>query len=300
MHAVLAFPNIGPEIFAIDFGFFRFGLRWYAMAYIVGIILGWRMAVFLVRRERLWQGRAPLTSSQVDDYVTWIIIGIIAGGRIGYVLFYKPLDFLARPWEIPMIWQGGMAFHGGAIGVALAIYFFAKRQDAPLANVADMTAMCIPPGIFLGRLANFINAELWGLPSTVPWAVVFPTVSAQDCPGVEGACARHPSQLYEAGLEGLLLGLMMFWLIYARGWLKTPWAITGVFLAGYGASRFLVEFYRQADAQYITPENPLGYVIELGFVGLKMGQLLSLPMIVGGIALLALARRQREVQRDSA
>ncbi len=185
-----------------------------------------------------------------------------------------------------------MSFHGGFIGVMIVILTFARRIGSPAGSVADMLVTCVPPGIFLGRIANFVNAELWGLPTSVPWGVVFPGAAAQDCPMVEGACARHPSQLYEAGLEGLVLGALLLWLVLARGWLKTPWAITGTFIAGYGIARFVVEFFRQADPQYITAANPMGYVVELGDWGLKMGQLLSTPMILAGLILLIWARRR--------
>lgn len=293
MQAVIPFPDISPEIFSIDIGSFTFALRWYAMAYIVGIIIGWRMAVALVRRPALWRADAPpLTPEQVDDFITWVIIGIIAGGRLGFVLFYAPAHYLSNPWEIPMIWNGGMSFHGGFIGVMVVIFAFARKVGAAAGSVADMLVVCVPPGLLLGRIANFINAELWGLPSTLPWAVIFPGPDAQDCPLVEGPCARHPSQLYEAGLEGIVLGALLLFLALSRGWLKKPWSITGTFIAGYGAARFAVEFFRQADAQYITATNPMGYVVPLGEWGLKMGQLLSLPMILAGLALLIWARRR--------
>ena len=290
MQAGIPFPNIGPDIFSIDLGGFTFALRWYAMAYIVGIIVGWCMAVALVKRPALWRGDPPLTPAQVDDFITWIILGIIVGGRIGFVLFYQPAYYLSNPLEIPMIWQGGMSFHGGFLGVMLVIWIFARRHGAALGSMADMTAICVPPGLFLGRIANFINAELWGLPTSQPWGVIFPGAAAQDCPLVDGLCARHPSQLYEAGLEGLLLGGVLLTMALGRGWLKTPWAITGLFIGGYGAARFFVEFFRQADAQYITPDNPFGYVVTLGDWGLKMGQTLSLPMLLIGLALLIWAR----------
>ncbi|MDF0601545.1 prolipoprotein diacylglyceryl transferase [Psychromarinibacter sp. C21-152] len=292
MQAVIQFPAISPEIFSIDIGDFTFALRWYAMAYIVGIIIGWRMAVALVKRPALWDGTPPMTKDQVDDFMTWVILGIILGGRLGFVLFYQPGYYLQNPLEIPMIWQGGMSFHGGFIGVMLAIFGFAWRVGSPAGSVADMLVTCTPPGLLLGRIANFINAELWGLPTSVPWGVVFPGAAAQNCPMVEGACARHPSQLYEAGLEGLVLGALLLWLALARGWLKTPWAITGTFIAGYGIARFFVEFFRQADPQYITAANPMGYVVALGDWGLKMGQLLSTPMILAGLILLIWARRR--------
>ena len=292
MLAVLPFPQIDPEIFSIEVYGYSFALRWYAMAYIAGILIGWRLAVRLVRTARIWRDAPPLTDEQVEEFLTWIILGIVLGGRLGFVLFYQPGYYLQNPLEIPMIWQGGMAFHGGFLGVAAAILFYSRKVGAPLGSVADILALCVPPGLLFGRLANFINAELWGRPSDLPWAVIFPTVAAQDCPGVAPPCARHPSQLYEAGLEGLLLGALLLFLAFARGWLKTPWLLTGTFIAGYGLARFFVEFFREADAQFITPDNPLGHVIGTASVGITMGQLLSLPMVVVGLALLIWARRR--------
>ncbi|MDF0597830.1 prolipoprotein diacylglyceryl transferase [Psychromarinibacter halotolerans] len=292
MLAAIPFPSVSPEIFSIDIGSFTFALRWYAMAYIVGIIIGWRMAVAFVRRPQLWRGEPPMTAAQVDDFVTWVIVGVILGGRLGFVLFYAPGYYLTHPLEILQIWNGGMSFHGGFLGVMTVILVYSRRIGAATGSVADMLVAATPPGLLLGRIANFINAELWGLPTTMPWGVVFPGGAAQDCPLVDGPCARHPSQLYEAGLEGLLLGLLILFLVFARKWFRTPWAITGVFIGGYGGARFFVEFFRQADAQYITLDNPLGHVVRLGDAGLSMGQLLSLPMLLIGIALVVWARRR--------
>jgi len=185
-----------------------------------------------------------------------------------------------------------MAFHGGFLGVVVAGLIFAWKYQISIPKLADLAALCAPPGLLFGRIANFINAELWGRPTEVPWGVIFPGVRAQDCPEVAGLCARHPSQLYEAGLEGLVLGLALVWLAFARGWLKTSGAICGFFLAGYGTARFFVEFYRVADDQYITPDNPLGRVVFIGDFGLSMGQLLSTPMILVGLAFIVLARRR--------
>ncbi|MGR3467812.1 MAG: prolipoprotein diacylglyceryl transferase [Shimia sp.] len=286
MILAIPFPDISPEIFSIEIGGFQFALRWYALSYIVGIVIGWRMLVAAVRRPGLWPGgTAPATPVQVDDLVTWIIIGIIVGGRLGFVLFYEPAYYLANPIDILKVWQGGMAFHGGFLGVVIASAIFLRKNGIPVAQIADGIAMSTPPALALVRVANFINAELWGRPTDVPWAVIFPGPLAQACPGVEGLCARHPSQLYEAALEGVVLGLVLLWLVYRRGTFTWPWLTTGVFLAGYGAARIFVEFYRQADPQFITPDNPTGAV----FVGMTMGQLLSLPMLLVGLALIALA-----------
>jgi phosphatidylglycerol:prolipoprotein diacylglycerol transferase len=293
MVLAIPFPDIGPEIFAVDIGGFHLALRWYALAYIAGILIGWQLIAAALRRPSLWPGdTAPMTKDHLDDFLTWSILGVILGGRLGYVLFYKPAYFAANPAEIPAVWQGGMSFHGGFLGVIAVAVIFARRNAIPLPQLADALAIAAPVGLMLGRIANFINAELWGRPTDVPWSVVFPGAAAQDCPGVLGPCARHPSQLYEAGLEGLALGALLVFLAFGRGWFKTPWRLTGLFFAGYGLSRFVVEFYRQADDQYITADNPLGHVIRLGEAGLSMGQLLSLPMIAVGLALIVWAKRR--------
>jgi phosphatidylglycerol:prolipoprotein diacylglycerol transferase len=185
-----------------------------------------------------------------------------------------------------------MSFHGGFLGVVVAAWLYCRQQGIPMLPTADALAVATPPGLFLGRLSNFINAELWGRPTTLPWGVAFPGEAAQTCEGVVGICARHPSQLYEAALEGLLLGLLLLWLVWRQGWLKRPGQTAGLFFAGYGLARFFVEFFRQADAQYIGPDNPLGHVVQFGPAGLSMGQVLSLPMIFGGLALIWLARRR--------
>ncbi|MFV2053499.1 prolipoprotein diacylglyceryl transferase [Aliiroseovarius sp. YM-037] len=293
MIGLIPFPDIGPDIFTLEIGDFAFSLRWYAMAYIVGIIIGWRIAVRAVKNASLWRNDTPpMTPSQVEDFLTWIVLGIVLGGRLGFVLFYQPAYYLQNPAEILMIWQGGMSFHGGMIGVVLAALIYCRRHWLPVLSVADMMAIATPPGLLLGRIANFINAELWGRPTDAPWGVAFPGAAAQDCPDVVGLCARHPSQLYEAGLEGLILGGVLLFLAWSRGWLKVPGQITGAFGVGYGLSRFIVEYFRQADAQFITPDNPMGHVLSLGPVGMSMGQLLSLPMIILGIALILWARRR--------
>ncbi len=289
----IPFPDISPTLVEIPLGPITLAIRWYALAYIAGIILGVWIASRAIARPGLWRRETPpMTRADLDDFVTWLILGIILGGRLGYVIFYEPAHFLANPGDIPKVWQGGMSFHGGAIGVALAALIFVIRRNIPAAGMADLIALCTPPGLLFGRLANFINAELWGRPTDVPWAVVFPGTSAQNCLGVEGLCARHPSQLYEAGLEGLLLGLVLLWLAFARGWLRKPGAICGLFLAGYGAARFFVEYFRVADEQFVTTENPLGRVLFVGDFGLSMGQLLSLPMFLGGVIIVIVAMRR--------
>ncbi len=292
MILALPFPDIAPEIFSVEIGGITLALRWYALAYIAGILIGWRLAVAAVRRPALWPAdRAPMSAGDVDDLLTAVVLGILVGGRLGFVLFYQPEYYLANPMQIPAIWQGGMSFHGGMLGVAVAGVLVAVRRGINIMGLLDTMALATPPGLLLGRIANFINAELWGRPTDLPWGVIFPGAAAQDCPGVAGACARHPSQLYEAGLEGLLLGLLLVWLAFARGWLKRPGAVTGLFLMGYAVSRMLVELVRQADPQFITPDNPMGHVVQIGGAGLSMGQLLSLPMLAIGAALVLAARR---------
>lgn len=287
----LPFPEIRPEIFTITLFGMEFALRWYALAYIAGLVIGWRIITGLMRRPGLWGGQAPMAPHLVEDLLTAVILGVILGGRLGFVLFYQPGHYLANPGEILKVWQGGMSFHGGFLGVMVAGLWFCRRHAIEPLAVADAFALAAPAGLGLGRLANFINAELWGRPTGLPWGVIFPGDAAQDCPGVIGACARHPSQLYEAGFEGLVLGLVL-WLLLRRGALQRPGLLLGVFLIGYGVSRFLVEMVRQADAQFITPDNPLGHVIGSGSLGLSMGQLLSLPMIAVGLWFALRARRR--------
>jgi len=291
--AVLPFPNIGPEIFSIDLGGFHLALRWYALAYIAGILIGWRLILQTLNSPQLWPAQtAPMNSEHLEAMLTWLVLGIIAGGRLGFVFFYQPAYYLSNPLQIPMVWQGGMSFHGGFLGVVLAVWFFSRHHKLHVPSIADALAFATPAGLMLGRISNFINAELWGRPSEAPWAVIFPGEQAQNCPGVLELCARHPSQLYEAALEGLLLGTLLLFLVWRRDWLKKPGQITGLFFAGYGVSRFIVELFRQADNQFITPDNPMGYVLSAGNMGLSMGQLLSLPMIIVGVLVIAWARRR--------
>ncbi|MBN2907852.1 MAG: prolipoprotein diacylglyceryl transferase [Rhodobacteraceae bacterium] len=294
MQAVLTFPDLSPEIFSISLFGMQFALRWYALAYIAGIVIGWRLVVALMRRPALWpHDRPPMTPEQVEELLTWIILGVILGGRLGFVLFYQPGYYLSHPAEILMVWQGGMSFHGGFLGVVVALTVFARKHGVALMSAADALAVATPPGLMLGRIANFINAELWGRPSDLPWAVVFPTEMAQFCPGWASVpCARHPSQLYEAGLEGLVLGAVLLILVLGRGAGRHPGRLTGVFFLGYGLARFTVELFRQADYQFITPDNPMGHVLHWHGMGLSMGQLLSLPMMAVGLGLLWHARRR--------
>lgn len=285
--AALPFPEISPEIFSIEIGTMTFALRWYALAYIAGLLLGWRLCLRLIRQVAHWPDQTPpLTAQQLEQLLNWIVLGVILGGRLGFVLFYQPEHYLTRPLDVLKIWQGGMSFHGGFLGVSVAVLFFAWRNRLSVFGIADLLALSAPIGLFLGRLANFINAELWGRPASLPWGVVFPGEAAQFCPGVVGLCARHPSQVYEAVLEGLVLGALLLTLGLRYAWLRSPGALTGVFLAGYGLARFLVEFVRQPDLQFVTDANPIGHVLHFGIGGLTMGQLLSAPMIVVGMALI--------------
>ena len=291
MPLAIPFPPVSPELFSVTLFGVEFALRWYALAYIVGIVIGWRIARAALRTPRLWSDhRPPMSSERLEELLTWIVIGILVGGRLGFVLFYQPAYYLAHPAEIPAIWQGGMSFHGGLAGVALAAWWFTARHGLAKASTADLLALATPPGLLLGRIANFVNAELWGRPTDLPWGVVFPGAAAQACPDVTGTCARHPSQLYEAGLEGLVLGGVLIWLAWSRLALRQPGTILGVFIGGYGVARFLVEFVRQPDAQFAGPGNPVGHALRLGEYGLTMGQLLSLPMIALGLVLVARAR----------
>ena len=262
MIASIVFPDIDPV--AISIG--PLMMRWYAIAYIAGLLIGWYYARRLTRRPP-----GLVTERAVDDFLLWATLGVILGGRFGYVLFYKPGYYLQNPLEVLFIWQGGMSFHGGLLGVAVAIALFARSIKVPVFALSDIVAAAAPIGLFFGRIANFINAELYGRPSDLPWAVLFP---GETLP-------RHPSQLYEAALEGLLLFLVLF-VLTRRGALERHGLLTGVFLIGYALARAAVELVREPDAH-------LGHLI----AGATMGQLLSLPMLLFGIAILAWSRPAR-------
>jgi len=281
MLLTLPFPNIDPEIFAIDLFGFHLALRWYALAYIAGLVIGWRIVVRMMRRTDIWGGEAPTTAEKTEDLLTWLVLGVVFGGRIGHVLFYNP-EILQHPADILKVWEGGMSFHGGFLGVVVAVFIFTKINKISFWSLADALVVVAPIGLFLGRIANFIKPELWGRPTNVPWAVYFPDPVAMTCPDTWlTLCTRHPSQLYEAALEGIVLGLVLFLLAYRRGLLKFPARATAIFFFGYGISRVLVEGFRQADAQFVTPDNPFGHVV----LGMTQGQLLSLPMVVIGLIL---------------
>ncbi len=264
---ILTFPAFDPVLISVG----PFVVRWYALAYIVGILLGWVYARHIIRSEKLWGGPAPMAVTDFDDFVLWVTLGVILGGRTGYVLFYNPVYFAAHPLEIVQLWKGGMSFHGGFVGVVLAVVLFARRRRIPFLSLGDVTAAVYPIGHFLGRIANFINGELWGRSTDVPWAMVFPG---------GGPLPRHPSQLYEAVLEGLVL-LIVLNICMRAGALKRPGLVLGIFAAGYGITRCFCELFREPDVQ-------------LGFLwgGLTMGMLLSLPLILVGIALIVAALRR--------
>lgn len=295
---MIPFPNISPEIFTLHLFGLELSLRWYALAYLVGLLVGWRIMVALMRRPALWGDAAPMRPAQVEELLTWVILGVVLGGRLGFVLFYEPAYYLANPAQIPVLWHGGMSFHGGFLGVVVASWWFCRRHGIPALRLADALAVATPVGLGLGRIANFINAELWGRPTDLPWGVIFPGEAAQACAGITGPCARHPSQLYEAGLEGVLLALVL-WALVAMGGLRRPGQALGVFVMGYGLSRFVVEFFRQADAQFITPDNPLGHVLGGPVWGVSMGQVLSLPMVLIGLAFFLRARARPVVAQTA-
>nr|WP_282449326.1 prolipoprotein diacylglyceryl transferase [Roseibium sp. CAU 1639] len=265
---VLPFPAIDPVIVEIG----PFALRWYALAYIVGILLAWRYMRALVQNDRLWGSMQRPSPLDIDDFVLWGTLGIILGGRLGYVIAYDPAKYFSNPGEILAVWTGGMSFHGGFAGTVIAMILFSWKRGIPLWTLFDLAGCAAPIGLFFGRLANFINSELWGRPSDVPWAVVFPT---------GGPEPRHPSQLYEAALEGIVLFLVLRLLSHRFKLLQKPGFLAGAFAFGYGIARSISELYRVPDAH-------IGYLS--GF--LTMGILLSLPMILAGLAAMIWAARK--------
>lgn len=283
----IPFPPLSPEIFALDIGGFHLALRWYALAYITGLLGGWMLVRAAIRTPRLWQGAPALSEVRLEQLLTWVIAGVILGGRIGYVLFYQPELYLQNPLQILRVWEGGMSFHGGFLGVVIATILFCRIHRIAILPVGDLIAMVAPLGLFLGRLANFVNAELWGRATDLPWAVGFPGEAAL-CAGA--VCGRHPSQLYEALLEGVVLGALTIWAVWRGGWLAHPGRVMGLFIAGYGVARFAVEFVRQPDAQFISAGNPLGLAWHIGGWGLTQGQALSVPMVAVGLWFLLRAR----------
>jgi phosphatidylglycerol---prolipoprotein diacylglyceryl transferase len=269
---VLPFPAINPVLISVG----PFAVRWYALAYIVGIIAGWFYARAIIAAPKLWGGAAPFTVADFDDFIIWITLGIILGGRIGYVLFYNLPHFLGHPVEILELWSGGMSFHGGVLGCIVATIAFGHYRGLSILSLGDVTTAVAPIGLFLGRIANFINGELWGRPTDVPWAMIFP---------YGGPIPRHPSQLYEAALEGLLL-LFVLGLMVRLGALKRPGVVAGSAAIGYGVVRIFCEFFREPDVQ-------------LGFLwgGLTMGMLLCIPLVLAGLGLLAYALMRQPIAK---
>jgi phosphatidylglycerol:prolipoprotein diacylglycerol transferase len=263
----LAFPHIDPVLINIG----PLPIRWYALAYIAGLLLGWTYARRLVQIKEFWGSAKAPAPVDVDDLLVYAAMGVIFGGRLGYVIFYNPAYYLAHPLEIFALWNGGMSFHGGLAGTILAIYILARRKGIPVLSLTDVCAAAVSVGIFLGRIANFIKPELWGRPSDVPWAMVFPGA---------GPLPRHPSQLYEAGLEGLVLFFALR-LAIQFGALARPGLLAGLFALGYALARIACEFFREPDPQ-------LGFLIG----GATMGMLLSLPLVAAGIILIGCAWRK--------
>ncbi|KZL14468.1 prolipoprotein diacylglyceryl transferase [Pseudovibrio sp. Ad37] len=269
----IPFPMIDPVL--IEFG--PLAIRWYALAYIAGILLAWRYMIVTVRNSPLWNKTAHPTATDIDDFVMWATLGIVLGGRLGYVLFYNLPYYLANPADILAVWEGGMAFHGGLLGMIVVLIIYSRARGLSGWTMFDLAAIAAPIGLFFGRIANFINSELWGRPTDVAWAVVFPTGGPQP---------RHPSQLYEAALEGALLFLVLRLLSHRFKLLQKPGVLAGSFAIGYGLARTFVEFYRVPDAH-------IGYLA--GFF--TMGMLLSLPMVLIGIAVVIWAlKRNTEIK----
>lgn len=269
MLAEILYPLIDPV--AISIG--PLPIRWYALAYIAGLTGGWFYARRLVMNDALWGAVRRPSALALDDLVVYVAFGVVLGGRLAYVIFYNPGFFLSHPEKIFAVWEGGMSFHGGLIGAAFGVWLFAWRHKLPALPVADLCSAVVPIGLLLGRIANFIKPELWGRASDVPWAMVFPDA---------GPMPRHPSQLYEAGLEGLLLFVLLLTAVQAGGF-RQPGRIAGLFGILYGVARIFCEFFREPDPQ-------LGFL----FGGATMGMLLSLPLILVGFLLLVLPRRPVE------
>jgi len=262
----IPFPDIDPVLVQIG----PVAVRWYALAYIAGLVGGWLVARAIVRRDALWGATPRPAPETLDDLLVYAAFGVILGGRLGYVLFYNLDFFLDHPGQILAVWQGGMSFHGGLAGAGSGVWRFARKQGLPALTVSDVCCVVAPLGIFLGRIANFIKPELWGRPTDVPWGVIFPGA---------GPLPRHPSQLYEAALEGAVLFVVML-LIARAGLLRRPGFATGAFAAGYGVARIVCEFFREPDPQ-------LGFL----FGGATMGMVLSAPLVVAGVALMARTAR---------
>ena len=277
---LIAYPVIDPVLVTI----FGYPIRWYALAYIGGLVAGWAGARYLVVRPALWGMRQRPSLLSIDDLVVYIAAGIILGGRLGYIAFYNLSDYVAHPLQMLTVWKGGMSFHGGLIGAALAMVVFAFRNGVKLDSVTDTVAAVVPIGLFLGRMANFIKPELWGRPTDVPWAMQFPLPRADGQSCISALCTytepRHPSQLYEAGLEGIAL-FVLLWVVIRLGGLRRDGLVTALFCIGYAVARIASEFFREPDKQ-------LGYL----FAGATMGMLLSAPLLIIGLVLLVRALRR--------
>jgi phosphatidylglycerol---prolipoprotein diacylglyceryl transferase len=255
----IAFPAIDPV--ALRLG--PLAVRWYGLAYMAGLLIGWQYVKQLVSTATLWPtAEMPFPPEKADELLLFMTLGVVVGGRLGEVLFYNPRYYLANPLEIPAVWHGGMSFHGGLVGSIIAIVLFARHHGASAWTVLDVAAAATPIGLFFGRLANFINGELWGHPSDLPWAMVFPAAGAEP---------RHPSQLYEAMLEGIFLFVLLWWLVHRRQALHRPGLIAGTFMVGYGLVRSLCEFFREPE---------FGHALNFG--PLTAGMVYSLPMVVVG------------------
>ncbi len=270
----IAWTDLGLSPVALDLGFFE--LRWYSLAYLAGIVIGYMYLLRLLK-----QPGAPMARRHADDLVTVAALGVILGGRLGYVLFYNLPYYLDHPIEILKLWDGGMSFHGGVIGTSLGLIYLARKENLPWLRIHDYVACCVPFGLFFGRLANFVNHELWGAPTNVAWAVRFPEAAG-------GVLAlgppRHPTQIYEALLEGVVLFAILWWMFWKTDSRYQPGKLVGAFIFFYGIFRFALEYVREPDAQLVEFAQA---------TGLQMGQWLSLPMILGGLYLMATAKRRR-------
>lgn len=274
--AEIPFPAIDPVAFEIG----PIAVRWYGLAYMAGLILGWLYVRSLLRTPAIWRdSRAPFAPERVDDLLLYVIAGVILGGRLGHVLFYEPAFYAANPLEIPQLWKGGMSFHGGLIGCGLAIYAFGRRNGVNVWSAMDLCAAAVPIGLFFGRIANFINGEVFGRPTSMPWGMVFPNAAVFPGQAAIEPTPRHPSQLYEAALEGVVLFLALRLLTHSYEMLKSPGLTTGVFLAGYGLARSVSELFRQPDPTHWLTIPPL-----------TPGIAYSIPMIALGLMFIWWAR----------
>ena len=271
----IPYPAIDPVALRIG----PLAVKWYGLAYVAGLLLGRFYVKALLQKDRLWPSeKRPFTPERVDDLLLFLTVGVLLGGRLGYVLFYQPQFFVTHPLEIVAVWNGGMSFHGALLASIIAVVLFARRVGANPWSVMDLAAAATPMGLFFGRLANFINAELWGRPSTVPWAMVFPEA---------GPMPRHPSQLYEALTEGLVLFAVLWWLTHRQQGLRSPGVIAGAFLVGYGLARSFCELFREPDAGHWFTIGPF-----------TAGILYSLPMILAGILIIRMGRRRAAAPAD--